>query len=74
MTTRNQGTLICMNSKCRAEFLIVKKSMLRESNARCFCGSEMKQAYYPPELRVLNDGERAEVEGTLLLRKHSILN
>lgn len=71
MVVKEQDALICTNPECRTEFVVAKKSTLGGTNPRCYCGSEMKQAYHSPVLRVLNESERNEVETIHSLRQHS---
>lgn len=71
MVVKGQDALICTNPECRTEFVVVKKTTLRGTNPRCYCGSEMKQAYHSPVLRVLNESERNEIEKICSLHQHS---
>jgi hypothetical protein len=72
MIAKGQDVLVCTNPECKAEFVVAMKAPLRRTNPRCFCGSEMKQAYHSPTIRVLNETERIEVERLTSFRQHSL--
>lgn len=45
----------CTNRWCNCEIVISKASPIEDlTNARCFCGSEMKKCYSAPRLREFN--------------------
>jgi hypothetical protein len=60
--------LVCTNPDCRREFLVAKTPG-NELNRQCACGGQLKKAYNTPQLRVLEDSERLQIEGFFSLRR-----
>ena len=73
MTTKAQEALVCTNPECGAEYVVVKKGLLRIVNPYCSCGSEMKHTYHSPVLRVLNESKRKRVERMLPTSTYSLV-
>ena len=71
MNLWNHDHLVCINLGCRAEFLVIKPPQEPKLAPVCACGSPLKKVYRSPQLRILDESERVQVEGSFALKRTS---
>jgi len=69
MAVRDGQHWVCSNPACRSEAFIIAARRMETTQPKCSCGSSMKKAYTPPNIRlIVHPDERKACEEKILSR------